>query len=56
LNAHRKQLDALATALLSRESLSEEEILAVTGLPRAPALDTAAVPRVDPGARSADRP
>ena len=56
LTAHRKELDALATALLSRESLSEEEILAVTGLPRAPVLDTAAVPRVDPSVRSVDRP
>jgi hypothetical protein len=38
LSAHRKQLDALADALLSRETLSEREILEVTGLPRAPAL------------------
>ena len=40
LNAHRKQLDALAEALLSRETLNEQEILEVTGLPPAPALGT----------------
>ena len=45
LTAHRKQLDALAEALLTHESLSEEEILKVTGLPRAPALFTGMVPR-----------
>ena len=32
LTAHRKQLDALAEALLSRETLNEQEILEVTGL------------------------
>ena len=37
LTAHRKQLDALAEALLSRETLNELEILEVTGLPPAPA-------------------
>ena len=40
LTAHRKQLDALAEALLSRETLNEQEILEVTGLPPAPALQT----------------
>ena len=40
LNAHRKQLDALVAALLSRETLNEQEILEVTGLPAAPALET----------------
>src|SRR6266404_3956980 len=40
LNAHRKQLDALVEALLARETLNEQEILDVTGLPRAPALET----------------
>ncbi len=40
LTAHRAQLDALAAALLSRETLNEEEILEVTGLPPAPPLDT----------------
>jgi cell division protease FtsH len=40
LMAHRRQLDALADALVARETLSEEEILRVTGLPPAPPLDT----------------
>ena len=40
LTAHRKQLDLLANALLSRETLNEQEILQVTGLPPAPPLDT----------------
>jgi cell division protease FtsH len=39
LGMHRKSLDALVQALLSRETLGEEEILEVTGLPRAPELD-----------------
>ncbi|HWL30427.1 MAG TPA: hypothetical protein VNQ97_16135, partial [Burkholderiaceae bacterium] len=38
LHEHRKQLDALVEALLSRETLDEREILEVTGLPPAPAL------------------
>jgi cell division protease FtsH len=38
LTQHRNQLEALATALLSRETLDEQEILQVTGLPPAPAL------------------
>jgi cell division protease FtsH len=41
---HRKQLDALAEALVTRETLNEQEILAVTGLPRAPALDAGMLP------------
>jgi len=48
LRAHRKQLDALVEALLSRESLNEQEILQVTGLPPAPALETGMLPA--PGA------
>jgi cell division protease FtsH len=40
LTAHRQQLDALAEALLTHESLTEEEILKVTGLPPAPALES----------------
>ncbi|HET9512968.1 MAG TPA: AAA family ATPase, partial [Gemmatimonadales bacterium] len=39
LSRHRPQLDALARALLARETLDEQEILEVTGLPPAPALD-----------------
>ena len=45
LSAHRKQLDALAEALLSRETLNEQEILEVTGLPPAPALETGMLPK-----------
>jgi cell division protease FtsH len=41
LTKHRKALDALADALLARETLDEQEILEVTGLPAAPALDGA---------------
>jgi cell division protease FtsH len=44
LTAHRKELDALAEALLARESLSEQEILEVTGLPPAPALEAGPLP------------
>ena len=44
LTTHRKQLDALAEALVARETLNEQEILEVTGLPPAPALDTAMRP------------
>jgi cell division protease FtsH len=40
LRRHRKSLDALAKALLERETLNEDEILDVTGLPRAPALES----------------
>ena len=38
LTEHRGELDALAGALLERETLDEEEILEVTGLPPAPPL------------------
>jgi len=44
LNAHRKELDALAEALVDRETLDEQEILNVTGLPPAPALETGKLP------------
>jgi cell division protease FtsH len=44
LTAHRAQLDALAAALVARETLNEQEILKVTGLPPAPPLDTAMLP------------
>ncbi|HEY9449005.1 MAG TPA: ATP-dependent zinc metalloprotease FtsH [Gemmatimonadaceae bacterium] len=40
LSLHRRELDALAEALLARETLDEGEILEVTGLPPAPALET----------------
>jgi cell division protease FtsH len=38
LGAYRTQLDLLAEALVDRETLDEQEILKVTGLPPAPAL------------------
>jgi cell division protease FtsH len=44
LIAHRKQLDALAEALLERETLDEQEIFKATGLQRAPALETGKLP------------
>ena len=49
LTEHRKQLDALAQALVARETLNEQEILDVTGLPRAPALDTTMLPVANGG-------
>jgi cell division protease FtsH len=48
LGEHRKQLDALAQALLARETLNEQEILEVTGLPPAPALQTGVLTVPDP--------
>ena len=36
LREHRKELDAIAEALMARETLDEQEILEVTGLPPAP--------------------
>ena len=53
LTEHRRQLDALAEALVARETLGEEEILKVTGLPRAPQLGTGmlAAPGPNGGAR-----
>jgi cell division protease FtsH len=44
LSANRKPLDALAAALVARETLNEQEILEVTGLPAAPPLDTGISP------------
>jgi cell division protease FtsH len=38
IRQHRSALDALASALLEKETLDEQEILTVTGLPRAPRL------------------
>jgi cell division protease FtsH len=56
LTKHRKALDALAEALLARETLNEEEILEVTGLPPAPALDTGMLPAGDAGEARAPLP
>jgi cell division protease FtsH len=53
LSAHRQQLDALVDALLVRETLNEQEILEVTGLPPAPALETGVLPVSGAGSRSA---
>jgi cell division protease FtsH len=53
LTAHRKQLDALVETLLARETLNEQEILDVTGLPRAPALQNGILPVADGDGRSA---
>ena len=44
LQEHRRALDALAQALLERETLDEEEIREVTGLTRAPAAEGEKVP------------
>ena len=44
LTKHRAALDALAQALLARETLDEQEILQVTGLPPAPVLASPKVP------------
>lgn len=44
LGLHRKELDALAEALLARESLDEGEILGVTGLPPAAPLRATKLP------------
>src|SRR5215216_1322645 len=52
LTEHRKELDALARALLERETLDEEEILEVTGLPPAPPLENRKDPDEVPSARS----
>jgi cell division protease FtsH len=50
LSTHRTQLDALAEALVAQETLNEQEILEVTELPPAPALETGILPV--PGAGS----
>jgi cell division protease FtsH len=55
LTEHRQQLDALVDALLARETLNEQEILAVTGLPPAPTLETGLLPVTGAGSRSAPR-
>jgi cell division protease FtsH len=43
LAEHRHRLDALVAALLERETLDQEEILQVTGLPPAPDLQHRAI-------------
>lgn len=52
LSVYRAQLDALVDALLARETLNEREILEVTGLPPAPALNTGLLPVPDAGVQS----
>ena len=52
LTKHRKELEALARALLERETLDEEEILEVTGLPPAPPLENRKVPIPDAGSHA----
>jgi cell division protease FtsH len=54
LTEHRLELDALAQALLARETLDEREILNVTGLAPAPALTDEKAPW--PGAASGQMP
>ncbi len=53
LDEHRNALEALAEALLARETLDEREILEVTGLPPAPPLETTKEP-VSPTGRTGD--
>src|SRR4051812_40818951 len=52
LAEHRRELDALAQALLERETLDEEEILEVTGLAPAPPLENTKVPVPDADSRA----
>lgn len=49
LHAHRAQLDALVKALLAEETLDEQQILEVTGLPAAPRLESSRVSAVTTG-------
>jgi hypothetical protein len=55
LTKHRGELEALARALLERETLDEKEILRVTGLPPAPPLENSRVPVSDVESRRDDR-
>jgi len=50
---HRRQLDALATALMEKETLDEAEILKTTGLPSAPPLATGKLPNAASKKKSA---
>jgi cell division protease FtsH len=49
LTEHRHRLDALVAALLERETVDQEEILRVTGLPPAPALQHPAIAAPEAG-------
>jgi cell division protease FtsH len=51
LTKYRGELEALAQALLERETLDEEEILQVTGLPPAPPLENRKVKILDADSR-----
>jgi cell division protease FtsH len=52
LHKHRAQLDALVEALLAHETLDEQQILDVTGLPPAPKLESSRVSAVTHAAES----
>ncbi|HEU4720289.1 MAG TPA: ATP-dependent zinc metalloprotease FtsH [Gemmatimonadaceae bacterium] len=54
LTHHRGALDALAEALLARETLDEQDILEVTGLPPAPTLTTERLPAPPAGVAADD--
>ncbi|HYB98034.1 MAG TPA: ATP-dependent zinc metalloprotease FtsH [Candidatus Limnocylindrales bacterium] len=47
LTRHRRELEALVEALLEHETLDEQQILDVTGLPPAPALESSRVAAAD---------
>jgi cell division protease FtsH len=49
LRQHRHELDSLAAALLDRETVDEQEILKVTGLSAAPALNAEKLSTNEPG-------
>jgi cell division protease FtsH len=55
LTRYRQQLDALVAALLARETLDEQEVLEVTGLPAAPVLESGRVSAVASAASSRSR-
>ena len=55
LRTHRRALDSLVDALLKRETLDEQEILTVTGLPPATPLPGAPLPSVRETAEPASR-
>ncbi|RPJ19960.1 MAG: cell division protein FtsH, partial [Planctomycetaceae bacterium] len=44
LREHRDALERLVNALLEQDTLDEQEILSVSGLPRAPRLETLPIP------------